>query len=71
MNPTKCAYNQLEYTAITYHHHHHHILHVLALSEPLRKITDKKYESDIYRPSFRNAAYAYIKNTAASLIHKT
>jgi hypothetical protein len=38
----------------------------LALSGPLRKITDTKDESDIYRPSFRNAAYVYIKNTAAS-----
>jgi hypothetical protein len=38
----------------------------LALSGPLWKITDTKDESDTYRPSFGKAAYAYIKNTAAS-----
>jgi len=29
MNPTKCTYNQFEYTTII---HHHHILHVWDLS---------------------------------------
>jgi len=69
MNSTKCTYNQFEYTTITYNNNNN--LHVLVLSGLLRKITDRENASDTYRPSLGNAAYAYIKNTAASYIHKT